>query len=55
MIRWKLILEEFGSTIQHISVADNILADMLSLLLSTTVNRGGTITINALIQEKELF
>ena len=35
VMRWKLIIEEFGPNIQHISGVDNILADTLSRLLST--------------------
>ena len=32
---WKLIIEEFGPNIQHISGVDNIIADTLSILTST--------------------
>ena len=31
-LRWRLILEEFRSNIQHIAGVDNIVADMLSRL-----------------------
>jgi hypothetical protein len=30
VMRWRLILEEFGPNIQHIAGIDNVVADMLS-------------------------
>ena len=38
-IRWRLILEEFGPNIKHISGVENISADTLSIFLSTPSNR----------------
>ena len=34
VMRWRLFIEEFGTNIQNISGFDNIVADMLSRLLS---------------------
>ena len=36
LMRWQLILEGFGPNVQHIAGVDNIVADTLSRLLSTT-------------------
>jgi len=33
VMRWRLILEQFGPNIQHIAAMDNVVADMLSQLL----------------------
>jgi hypothetical protein len=38
VMRWRLILEEFGPTIKHISGQDNIVADTLSRLPTTTLD-----------------
>ena len=38
MMRWRLILEEFGPNIQHISGVENIVADTLSILPYASVN-----------------
>ena len=38
-MRWRLIIEEFGTNIQHIAGIDNIWSDMISRLLSTSVNK----------------
>ena len=35
VMRWKLIIKEFGPNIHHIAGVDNILADKLSRLMST--------------------
>ena len=37
-MHWRLILEEFGPNIQHISEVENIVADTLSRLTSTYIN-----------------
>jgi hypothetical protein len=37
VMRWRLILEEFGPNIQHIAGVDNIVADMLSRLPSANL------------------
>ena len=39
VMRWRLIIEEFGPNIQHIAGVDNIVADMLSRLPSTPSNK----------------
>ena len=39
VMRWRLILEDFGPNIQHISGIDNILADMLIRMPSTPSNK----------------
>ena len=39
VMRWRLILEEFGPNIQHIAVVDNIVPDMISILPSTPRNK----------------
>ena len=35
VMHWQLILKEFGPNIQHISLVDNIVANMLRIFLST--------------------
>ena len=35
VMRWQLILKDFGPNIQHTSGVDNIVSDMLSRFLST--------------------
>ena len=35
VMRWRIILEEFGPNIQHIAGVDNIVADTLSIFPST--------------------
>ena len=52
---WKLILEEFGTNIHHISGVDNIVADTLSRLMSTTFNQDKPRTSRALSSVNELF
>jgi hypothetical protein len=39
VMRWRLILEEFGPNIQHIPGVDNIVADTLSRLPSANTDR----------------
>ena len=36
---WQLIIRDFGPNIQYIAVVDNIVADMLSKLLSLSVDK----------------
>ena len=36
---WRLTLGDFGPNIQHISIVENIVADALSRLLSTPINK----------------
>ena len=38
-MRWSLIIEEFGPNIQHIAGVDNIVADTLSGLPYTSINK----------------
>ena len=44
VMRWQLIIEEFGTNIQHISGFDNIVTDMLSRLSSTKFDKYKLIT-----------
>ena len=39
VMRWKLIIEEFGPNIHHIAGVDNILADMLIRFPYTSVDK----------------
>ena len=39
VMRWRLIIKEYGPNIQHISGVDNILADTLSRLTSTPIDK----------------
>ena len=39
VMRWQLILEEFGPNIQHISGVDNIVTDTLIRLPYTSINK----------------
>ena len=52
---WKLILEEFGTNIHHISGVDNIVADTLSRLMFTTFNQDKPRTSRDLSSVNELF
>ena len=47
VMRWQLIIEEFGPNIQHIAGVDNILADTLSRLPSTPSDKYETCTRKA--------
>ena len=55
VMRWRLILEEFGPNIQHIDVVDNIVADKLSRLPSTHSNKYNTCTRKAHSRANESF
>ena len=55
VMRWGLIIEEFGPNIQHISEVDNILADTLSRLLSTPSDTYKPCTGKAQCRSKKLF
>ena len=46
-ICWRLILEDFGTNIQHISGVDNIVYDTLSILPSTYFDKYDHITKKA--------
>ena len=47
VMRWQLILEEFGTNIQHIYGIDNIVADMLSRLPYNSIDKYQTCTRKA--------
>ena len=47
VIRWRLIIEEFGNNIQHIAGVDNIVADTLNILLSAPSEKYGPCTSKA--------
>ena len=53
--RWKLILEEFGPSIHHIYGIDNLVADMISRLRSTTIDQYEPSTTIALSKANMLF
>ena len=53
--RLRLILEEFGPNIQHIYGIDNILADTLSRLASTSVDKYNPSTREYQCCANELF
>ena len=55
MVRWKLILKEFGPSIQHIYGVDNIVADTLSIFPSTPIDKNKTCTRKAHFCGKKLF
>jgi hypothetical protein len=56
VMRWLLILEEFGPNIQHITGVDNVVADMLSCVPSANCeDRDELEPSNAQHHAKELF
>ena len=55
LMRWWLILEEFGPIINHIYGVDNILADILSRFPYTTVNQYENRTTRYLSQPNKLL
>ena len=55
VIRWQLILEYFGPTIQYIAGVDNTVADKLSILTSTSVNKYEPSTRKAQFYANKLF
>ena len=55
MMRWRLILEEFGPNIQHISGVENIVADTLRRLPSTPNGKYEPCTRKAQCLANELF
>ena len=54
-MRWKLIVEEFGPNIQHRVLVDNIVANMISRLLSTSSNKNEPCTRKAQFRVIKLF
>ena len=55
VMRWQLILEELRPNIQHAAEDENILADTLSILPSTTIERDKLSTPRALSTANKLF
>ena len=55
VMRWQLIIEEFGPNIQHIAGVDNIVADMLSRLPYTPSDKNNPCTIKDQCCANELF
>ena len=52
---WQLIIEEFGPNIQHITGFDKILADTLSKLTYTSVDKYATSTSKAQCHTNKIF
>ena len=55
VMRWRLIFEEFGPNIQHISGVDNIVSDTIIRLPSTPSDKYKTCTRKAQCRANELF
>ena len=55
VMRWRLILEEFGPNIQHIAGVDNIVANTLSRLPSTPSDNNYPCTRKAQCRANYLF
>ena len=55
MVRWRLILEDFGPNIQHIDGVENMVADTLSRFPSTPSNKYETCTRKYQFRMNELF
>ena len=55
VMHWRLILEEFGPNIQHIAGVDNIVADTLSRLPSTTSDKYEPCKRKSRCRANELF
>ena len=55
MIICRIIIEEFGPNIQHISVVDNIVAYTLIILPSTTIDKYKPCTSKSQCRANELF
>ena len=55
VMRWKLIIEEFGPNIQYIYGFDNMLADILSRFLSMISNKYDICTRKAQFHVNKLF
>ena len=55
MIRWRLILEDFGPNIWHIAGVDNIVADTISRLTSTPSDKYEPCSRKSQCRANELF
>jgi hypothetical protein len=55
VMRWRLILEEFGPNIQYIAGIDNVVADMLSRVPSANCDQDELAPSTAQSRAKELF
>ena len=55
VMRWQLIIKEFGPNIQHIAGVDNIVDDTLSRLTSTPSEKNESCTRKAQCRANELF
>ena len=55
LMLWQLIFEEFGPNIQNISGVDNIVADKLSRLPSTPIEKYEPCTRKAQCRANKLF
>ena len=55
VVRWRLILEEFGPNIQNISGVEKILSDTLSIFLSMPIDKYDYCTRKAQCCANELF
>ena len=55
VMRWRLILEEFGPNIQHIARLDNVVADTLSRLPSANTDENSPSTMMDMYQANEFF
>ena len=55
VMRWRLILEDFGPNTQQIDGVDKILAAKISRLLSTPSNKYKPCTMKSQCCEKEIF
>ena len=55
VMRWQLIIEDFGPNIQHIAGFDNIVSDTLSRFPSTPSNKYKSCTRKAQCHANELF
>jgi hypothetical protein len=55
VMRWRLILEEFGPNIQHITGINNVVADMLSHVPLANYDQDELEPSNAQHHVKEIF
>ena len=55
VVRWRFILEEFGPNMQHISGAENKVADMISIFSYTSVDKYNPRTKKAQCFVNKLF